>query len=131
LGFLDYVRKIKALGYELLFPDLYSPSSCSPLGNRFYKLFKPILTAAKITEEGLGAHAVRHRFGAQLKKKLSKEDADLWDTVVTSETSGILRTLNSIPLISSEARRGHCTSNHIQTTLVQSRRWRLFSQPSR
>lgn len=89
LGFLDYVGKIKALGYRLLFPDLYSPSSRSPLGNRFYKLFKPILTAAKITEEGLGAHAVRHLFGAQLKKKLlSKEDrADLLGHGGDSETS--------------------------------------------
>jgi len=89
LGFLDYVRKIKALGYKLLFPDLYSPSSRSPLGNRFYKLFKPILVAAKITEEGLGAHAVRHLFGAQLKKKrLTKEDrADLLGHAGDSETS--------------------------------------------
>lgn len=37
------------------------------------------LQSKRITEEGLGAHAVRHLFGAQLKKKLlSKEDcADL------------------------------------------------------
>lgn len=89
LGFLDYVRKIRALGYKLLFPDLYSPSSRSPLGNRFYKLFKPILAEAKITEEGLGAHAVRHLFGAQLKKKLlTKEDrADLLGHGGDSETS--------------------------------------------
>jgi len=89
LGFLDYVRKIKALGYKLLFPDLYSPSSRSPLGDRFYKLFKPILVAAEITEEGLGAHAVRHLFGAQLKKKLlTKEDrADLLGHGGDSETS--------------------------------------------
>lgn len=89
LGFLDYVRKIKALGYKLLFPDLYSPSSRSPLGNRFYKLFKPILVAAEITEEGLGAHAVRHLFGAQLKKRLlTKEDrADLLGHGGDSETT--------------------------------------------
>lgn len=89
LGLLDYVSKIKSLGYKLLFPDLYSPSSSSPLGNRFYKLFKPILIAAEITEEGLGAHAVRHLFGAQLKKKrLTEEDrADLLGHGGDSETS--------------------------------------------
>ncbi|OSI20530.1 DUF6538 domain-containing protein [Bradyrhizobium canariense] len=89
LGFLDYVSKIKALGYKLLFPDLYSPTSSSPLGNRFYKLFKPILIAAEITEQGLGAHAVRHLFGAQLKKKrLTDEDrADLLGHGGDSETS--------------------------------------------
>jgi hypothetical protein len=89
LSFPAYVMAIKALGHKLLFPDLYSPSSRSPLGNRFYKLFRPILTAAKITEEGLGSHAVRHLFGAQLKKKLlSKEDrADLLGHGGDSETS--------------------------------------------
>ena len=89
LGFLDYVKMIKALGYKLLFPDLFSPTNRSPLGDRFYKLFKPILTAAGVTEKGLGAHAVRHLFGAQLKKKLlSKEDrADLLGHGGDSETS--------------------------------------------
>jgi integrase len=89
LGFLDYVRAIKALGYRLLFPDLYSPSSRSPLGNRFYKQFRPILTSAGITEEGLGAHAVRHLFNAQLKKKLLREEdrADLMGHGGNSETS--------------------------------------------
>jgi len=89
LGFLDYVRTIKALGHKLLFPDLFSPSSRSPLGDRFYKEFKPILTAANITEKGLGAHAVRHLFGAQLKKKLlTKEDrADLLGHGGDSETT--------------------------------------------
>lgn len=89
LGLLDYVRTIKALGHKLLFPDLFSPSSRSPLGDRFYKEFKPILTAAEITENGLGAHAVRHLFGAQLKKKLlTKEDrADLLGHGGDSETT--------------------------------------------
>ena len=89
LGFLEYVRAIKTLGYRLLFPDLYSPSSRSPLGNRFYKQFRPILTSAGITEEGLGAHAVRHLFNAQLKKKLLTEEdrAALMGHGGNSETS--------------------------------------------
>lgn len=89
LNFAAYVRAIKALGYELLFPDLYSPSSRSPLGNRFYKQFRPILNVAGITEEGLGSHAVRHLFGAQLKKKLVLEEdrADLLGHGGNSETS--------------------------------------------
>ncbi|WP_369725725.1 DUF6538 domain-containing protein [Bradyrhizobium sp. LLZ17] len=89
LEFIAYVKVMKMLGYELLFPDLHSPSTRSPLGDRFYKQFKPILTAAEITENGLGAHAVRHLFGAQLKKKkLSEEDrADLLGHGGESETS--------------------------------------------
>lgn len=89
LNFLQYVDAIKALGYDLLFPDLFSPSSRSPLGDRFYKDFKPILMTAGVTEEGLGAHAVRHLFGAQLKKKLVTEEerADLLGHGGESETS--------------------------------------------
>jgi hypothetical protein len=68
LNFIAYVKAIKALGYRLLFPDLYSPSTSSPLGDRFYKDFKPVLETIGVTEKGLGAHAVRHVFGAQLKK---------------------------------------------------------------
>jgi hypothetical protein len=89
LNFLAYVKAIKELGYKLLFPDLFSPTTSSPLGDRFYKQFKPILVAAGVTEEGLGSHAVRHLFGAQLKKKLvAVEDrADLLGHGGDTETS--------------------------------------------
>jgi integrase len=36
LGFLRYVALIRSLGYELVFPDLFSPTTKSPLGNRYY-----------------------------------------------------------------------------------------------
>lgn len=74
LGFLKYVALIRSLGYELVFPDLFSPTTKSPLGNRYYKLFKPVLIAAGITEEGLGSHALRHAFGAILKKRDVREE---------------------------------------------------------
>ncbi|MGY4349717.1 site-specific recombinase XerD [Bradyrhizobium sp. GM7.3] len=89
LGFLQYVALIRSLGYELVFPDLFSPTTKSPLGNRYYKLFKPVLIAAGITEEGLGSHALRHAFGAILKKKEVREElrADLLGHSGKSETS--------------------------------------------
>ncbi|MCX7322645.1 MAG: hypothetical protein NT113_25300, partial [Hyphomicrobiales bacterium] len=70
---------IKALGYDLVFPDLFSPTTRSPLGDRYYKVFTPVLVAAGITEEGLGSHAIRHSFGAILKKRDVPEElrADL------------------------------------------------------
>src|SRR5260221_11643177 len=79
LGFLRYVAEIRSLGYELVFPDLFSPTTKSLLGSRFYKLFKPVLLAAGITEEGLGSHAIRHAFGAVLKKRNVRDElrADL------------------------------------------------------
>jgi hypothetical protein len=89
LGFLKYLSLIRSLGYELVFPDLFSPTTKSPLGNRYYKLFKPVLVAAGITEEGLGSHALRHAFGAILKKRDVREEhrADLLGHSGKSETS--------------------------------------------
>jgi integrase len=89
LGFLRYVTLIRSLGYDLVFPDLFSPTTKSPLGNRYYKLFKPVLIAAGITEEGLGSHALRHAFGAILKKKKVREElrADLLGHRGKTETS--------------------------------------------
>jgi integrase len=89
LGFLRYVSIIRSLGYELVFPDLFSPTTKSPLGNRYYKLFKPVLITAGITEEGLGSHALRHAFGSILKKKHVREElrADLLGHRGKSETS--------------------------------------------
>jgi hypothetical protein len=118
---------------------LYSPSSCSPLGNRFYKLFKPILTAAKITEEGLGAHAVRHLFGAQLKKKLlSKEDrADLLGHGGDSETSERYCEPHELDTLFDFIMKLDVVTGHLEphaTNLipwVQSREVAPFSQPSR
>ena len=89
LGILDYVEAIKSLGYDLVFPDLFSPSTRSPLGNRFYKIFKPVLINAGISEEGLGSHAIRHAFGGILKKRDVSEEhrADLLGHAGKTETS--------------------------------------------
>lgn len=89
LGLLEYRNAIKALGYTLLFPDLFSPTTRSPLGDRFYDLFRPLLVAAGGTEAGLGSHAIRHLFGAQLKKaRVHEEDrGDLLGHLGASEAS--------------------------------------------
>jgi hypothetical protein len=139
LGFLDYVTKMKVLGYKLLFPDLYSPSSRSPLGDRFYKLFKPILTSAKITEEGLGAHAVRHLFGAQLKKKLlTKEDrADLLGHRGDTETSERYCEPHELDTLFEFIKKLDVVTEHIEAHAINLIPWvekgevAPFSQPSR
>lgn len=139
LNFAQYVRAIKSLGYELLFPDLYSPSSRSPLGDRFYKEFKPILTSAGVTEEGLGSHAVRHLFGAQLKKKsvVEEDRADLLGHGGKSETSerycepheiaALYEFVQKLPVVTA-----HLESHEVQLIpWVAEKRVAPFSQPSR
>ncbi|MDB5627521.1 MAG: hypothetical protein JWR73_3323 [Tardiphaga sp.] len=139
LGFLEYVTTIKALGYKLLFPDLYSPSSRSPLGNRFYKQFRPILTSAGIAEVGLGAHAVRHLFNAQLKKKmLTEEDrADLMGHGGHSETSERYCEAHDLDTLFEFIIKLPVITDHLEPQTINVMPWIIrmevapFSQPSR
>jgi len=71
LGFLDYVAEVAGLGYDLVFPDLVSPSSSSPLGDRLYDEFIRGLELA-VPEQGRRKkviHSFRHTLGATLKRE--------------------------------------------------------------
>lgn len=74
LGFLDYVAALCRLGQRRVFPDLFSPSTRSPLGDRLYDELRPAFTKA-----GFTTHHVRHFFGNALKQKRVTEEfrADL------------------------------------------------------
>jgi|TARA_A100001391_G_scaffold145276_2_gene102944 integrase len=84
LGFLDYVQAIEALGYTRLFPDLYSPSTRSPMGDRFYDEVHPILSGVGVTP-----HQFRHYFNDALKKaRITEEErADLLGHTRGTETA--------------------------------------------
>jgi hypothetical protein len=84
LGFLDYVERIKNLGYDRVFPELVSPSTKVVAGERLYDELKPGFEAT-----GLVTHKFRHFFGSDLKKqKVDKESrADLLGHTVGSETA--------------------------------------------
>ncbi len=69
LGFLDYAAAVEALGYDLLFPDLYSPTTKSPLGDRYHDQLRPVLDLAGITAKGTGSHSARRGFGNNLKQE--------------------------------------------------------------
>ena len=139
LNFVAYVRTIKSLGYQLAFPDLYSPSSRSPLGDRFYKQFKPILKSVGATQEGLGSHAIRHLFGAQLKKKMVTEEdrADLLGHGGGSETSERYCEPHEIAALYQFVQKLPVVTAHLQPREIQLLPWVLekkvapFSQPSR
>lgn len=70
LGFFDYVEAIRSLGYKLLFPDLKSPTSSSPLGDRFYDEFVGGLRQAvpDSVERKKVVHSIRRSFGNLLKQ---------------------------------------------------------------
>ncbi|MDY8108701.1 DUF6538 domain-containing protein [Fulvimarina sp. 2208YS6-2-32] len=84
LGFLEYVKTIRALGYDRLFPDLHSPSTSSPLGDRLYDEILPALKAS-----GFTPHQSRHFFNNSLKHSRVAEElrADLMGHGGKSETT--------------------------------------------
>ncbi|OLP45912.1 DUF6538 domain-containing protein [Rhizobium oryziradicis] len=69
LGFIDYVQAIKQLGYEALFPDLFSDKTDNDPGDRFYDTFVPIMQGAlgeKMWKRAI--HALRHGVADTLKQ---------------------------------------------------------------
>lgn len=69
LGFLEYYQAIKGLGYEALFPDLFSDKTENDPGNRFYDTFIPVMRGAlgeKMWERSI--HALRHGMADTLKQ---------------------------------------------------------------
>ncbi|MGV4792954.1 DUF6538 domain-containing protein [Rhizobium sp. F40D2] len=61
LGFLDYCALLQELGYEAVFPDLFSDKTLNDPGDRFYDVFLPIMKQClgeKMWDRAL--HAFRH-----------------------------------------------------------------------
>lgn len=70
LGLLDYVEALGAIGETRLFPELVSPSSKSPLGDRYYDEWSPGLIKLRFTP-----HMQRHFFNNALKQKFVTSEA--------------------------------------------------------
>ncbi|WP_291547327.1 DUF6538 domain-containing protein [Bosea sp. (in: a-proteobacteria)] len=83
LGIMQYAARIKELGYTHLFPELRSPTSRSPLGDRYYDEW----SQAKLA--GTSAHPLRHAFNDELKQSRVTEEmrADMMGHGGKSETS--------------------------------------------
>ena len=61
LGFVPYVRAIRDLGYQALFPELFHPEKEVDHGDRFYDDFKPLAEASHDLELWPRfLHALRH-----------------------------------------------------------------------
>jgi integrase len=61
LGFVPYVRAIRDLGYQALFPELFHPEKEVDHGDRFYDDFKPLAEASDELELWPRLlHALRH-----------------------------------------------------------------------
>ncbi|WP_244712992.1 integrase [Rhizobium cremeum] len=61
LGFVDYCATLQDLGYEAVFPDLFSDKTLNDPGDRFYDVFLPLMKQAlgeKMWDRAF--HALRH-----------------------------------------------------------------------
>jgi integrase len=69
LGFLQYHREIKALGYRLLFPELRAASDRTPFGDVFYDDWVKVqdIAVPNAAEERKVFHSFRKTGGADLK----------------------------------------------------------------
>ncbi|AMJ59441.1 DUF6538 domain-containing protein [Bosea sp. PAMC 26642] len=112
LGLLDYAAALKAIGETRLFPELVSPSSRSPLGDRYYDEWKPGLSKL-----GFTPHMQRHFFNDSLKQSFvhSEMRADLMGHGGKGETEeryanaiGLplqLQLIANIPVVSAKVER--------------------------
>ncbi|MCV3739093.1 integrase [Rhizobium sp. TRM96647] len=69
LGFLDYCASLQELGYEAVFPDLFSDKTLNDPGDRFYDVFIPIMKQClgdKMWDRAF--HALRHGMADTLKQ---------------------------------------------------------------
>ena len=103
LRLLEYRDALAALGYTRLFPDLFSATSKSSLGDKLYKELEPVLEAS-----GLDFHKSRHNFitkleecGVSLKviKDLVGHAGDDVTTEIYTNDAGLQRKLAAISLL--------------------------------
>jgi integrase len=69
LGFVDYCASLQGLGYEAVFPELFSNKTFNDPGDRFYDVFLPIMKQClgdKMWDRAL--HAFRHGMADTLKQ---------------------------------------------------------------
>ncbi|GGA82685.1 hypothetical protein GCM10011385_41160 [Nitratireductor aestuarii] len=103
LNFLDYVEQVKQLGYDVLFPELFSSNAkkIDP-GERFYKGFIPVAEKCfpgELWKRPL--HAFRHGFADTLKQAGVSEGyiEDLSGRLGSSETSTRYTNPAGLPLL--------------------------------
>ncbi|QKV18958.1 DUF6538 domain-containing protein [Oricola thermophila] len=104
LNFIDYVQAIRELGYEALFPELYSPHGTSRPGDRFYKDFVPaVLQSPEINNAKWKRflHALRHGHANTLKQAGVHPGIidDIAGRIAKGETSTRYTNAAGLPLI--------------------------------
>ncbi|KKC32964.1 tyrosine-type recombinase/integrase [Devosia psychrophila] len=122
LGFLDYVAAIARAGHSRLFPDLYSPGSSSPLGDKLFKELEPLGRLL-----GISPHQFRHIFNDELKQQRVAQEyrADMLGHGGDSETTERYCNPASIALQIEDLHKLPVRTGHIQSKAIQLLPWVL------
>lgn len=133
LGFIQYQTAIKKLGYEALFPDLFSDKTDNDPGDRFYDIFTPIMRGAlgeNMWERAL--HALRHGMADTLKQ--AGVPAEVIDDIsgrisMGSETNMRYTNPAGIPLMRSALAKYPIITSVIEPKSLQLLPWIADRQP--
>jgi integrase len=127
LGFLDYVKAVRALGYGLVFPDLKSPNSSSPLGDRLYDEFSSGLRKAisNEAERKKVIHSFRHSLGNNLKQARVHTEirADILGHAGSGETDERYCDPTALALMLEELKKVPAVTNHLAQKPIQLLPW--------
>ncbi|WP_293860894.1 DUF6538 domain-containing protein [uncultured Alsobacter sp.] len=125
LGFLDYVARIRDLGYDRVFPDIYSPTSRSPSGDRLYDELVPMLGKLGKDSKSIVIHSLRHGFNNFLKQKEVNLEVreDLMGHVGRGETSERYCEAYKIKTLLKYVMKLHVVTAHLQPRPIRLLPW--------
>lgn len=136
LNFVPYVRAVRDLGYQALFPELFHPTRKNDPGDRFYKDFVPLVHASKEASEDLELwdrvlHALRHGQANVLRQRgVSIENIDdISGRLSSGETSTRYTNVAGLPLIRDILSRYPNVTDHLEPQPLQLLPWVARRQP--
>lgn len=136
LNFVPYVRAIRDLGYQALFPELFHPTRKNDPGDRFYKDFVPLVHASKDASEDLELwdrvlHAMRHGQANVLRQGgVSIENIDdISGRLSSGETSTRYTNVAGLPLIRDILSKYPNVTDHLEPQPLQLLPWVAKRQP--
>ena len=136
LNFVPYVKAIRDLGYQALFPELFHPTRKNDPGDRFYKDFVPLVHASREAHEDLELwervlHALRHGQANVLRQSgVSIENIDdISGRLSSGETSTRYTNVAGLPLIRDILSKYPSVTDHLEPQPLQLLPWVAKRQP--
>lgn len=136
LKFVPYVKAIRDLGYQALFPELFHPTRKNDPGDRFYKDFVPLVHVSAEAGADLELwerflHALRHGQANVLRQSgVSIENIDdISGRLSSGETSTRYTNVAGLPLIRDILSKYPSVTDHLGPRPLQLLPWVARRQP--